>query len=91
MATCVLTNLGQLFRKTPLPRHEGRLQVGDLLLTDVDILAPIRRGTYAALATFQYANAQQFTLHFDPRALTTADADELLNMHSGLVTQSAQG
>ena len=89
MATCVLTNLGQLFRKTPLPRHEGRLQVGDLLLTDVDILAPIRRGTYAALATFQYANSQQFTMHSDPRAITTAEADELLTMYSELVTQSA--
>jgi hypothetical protein len=78
MSTCVLTNLGAPLAGTPLPSRGGKLAIGEVLLDGLDILAPIRPFTCAAVAAFKYANRQCFTLHYDPRWVTPGHADELL-------------
>jgi hypothetical protein len=78
-ATCLFTNLGNLFTRTPVPRDKSRrLVVGDVTLESLDLIAPIRPFTGAAFTPFHYANCLGTTLHWDPRMLTAEQANELL-------------
>lgn len=77
-ATCVLTNLGSVFKRFPQVDEEGRLHLGGAVLEEIDILAPIRPLTSAAFAVHQYAGRLGLTLHYDPRVLTAEQAAELL-------------
>ena len=78
-ATCVFTNLGHVLTHAPLPRRGQRIVAGDVVLEDIEFLAPIRPYTCAAFAAFNYAGRLCVTLHYDPRPLTDADAEALLD------------
>jgi hypothetical protein len=41
-ATCVFTNLGAPLARVPLPRNNGRIAAGDVILESIDALAPLR-------------------------------------------------
>ena len=78
-ATCLFTNPGPVFRRSPLPRdEEHRVAIGDVVLEALDLVAPIRPFTGAAFTLFNYARRQGVTLSYDPRMLTATEAAELL-------------
>jgi len=77
-ATCVLTNLGAPLAKVPLPREEGRLVAGNVVLETLDVLPPFRPRTQAAFAVFRYARRLRITMHYDPRSLAADQAEDLL-------------
>lgn len=87
-ATMVLTNLGAPLDKSSLPTREGRLVVGQTILDDIEILAPIRPFTNAAIAMFEYAGKQCVTLHFDSRRITAEQACDLLDGHVRQIKES---
>jgi hypothetical protein len=78
-ATCVVSNLGTLLRRTPLPHQEGRVVAGNVVLEEMELLAPLRPGTAAAFLVFGYAHALYVTMHYDPRRLTAEQAGDLLD------------
>ena len=78
-ATTVLTNLGEFFDKTPLPRDGRRIVLGDAVLESIDLLAPLRPYTCGSFAVFRYAGQTSVTLHYDPRTLNTLQAEDLLD------------
>ncbi len=80
-ATCVFTNLGSPLAKLPLPRREGRFVVGNVVLEGMECLAPIRPHTSAAFAVFIYAGKLTVTLHYDARAMTGRQAEDLLETY----------
>jgi hypothetical protein len=41
-ATCVFSNLGVVLGKTPLPRRDGRIVAGNVVLEGVDFVMPLR-------------------------------------------------
>jgi hypothetical protein len=90
MSSCVLTNLGTPLAGTPIPSRDGKLLLGDVVLDSLDILAPIRPFTCAALATFKYANRQCVTLHYDPRPMSPGQADDLLSAYLRRVASSTE-
>jgi hypothetical protein len=57
---------------------QGRVTAGDLVLENMDWLAPLRPLTCAALAAWTYARRLRFTLHYDPHVLTAPQAGELI-------------
>ncbi|KLU02034.1 hypothetical protein RISK_005860 [Rhodopirellula islandica] len=77
--TVVFTNLSRVFARSPLPRQEGRLQCGNVVLLRVEAIPPIARHLNAALGVSWYANQMTITLHHDPRAVSNEAAGELLN------------
>ncbi len=79
MSTAVLTNLGDPLAKTPLKRMDGRLVVGDMTLDGMELAAPIRPHTAAAVAVWKDARRLNVTLHFDAHRLSRADADAMLS------------
>lgn len=77
-ATSVLTNLGSPFDRLKLERVDGKLQSGNLLVEDVDLVVPLRRKTPIGLATLRYAGEQKICLHFDPVEVDHFEAEILL-------------
>jgi hypothetical protein len=78
LSTCVFTNLGDPLSHVQLPRSDGRLVAGDLLLEELEVMAPTRPYTCAALAVFQYAGRLCATLNYDPRPVSCGQAEDLL-------------
>ncbi|WP_246146307.1 chromosome condensation protein [Rubripirellula lacrimiformis] len=78
--TVVFTNLSRLFARSPLPRREGRLQCGNVVLDEVEAIPPIARHLNAAFGVSWYAKRMTITLHHDPRAVSTQAAEDLLDM-----------
>lgn len=76
--TVVFTNLSRVFARSSLPRIDGRLQCGDVVLLSVEAIPPIARHLNAALGVSWYANQMTITLHHDPRAVSHEAAGELL-------------
>ncbi len=90
-ATCLFTNLGNLFARTPVPRDEQKkLVVGGLVLESLDLIAPIRPFTGAAFTPFHYAKCLGTTLHYDPRMFSADQAAELLRDYVECVEASAE-
>jgi NRPS condensation-like uncharacterized protein len=88
-ATAVLTNLGVVFDRYPVPQKDGRFVVGDAVLESMDALAPLRPLTCAAIAVVVYAGELHITLHYDSRVLTATDARELIDDFTARVHASA--
>ncbi|HSV99884.1 MAG TPA: hypothetical protein VLI39_06910 [Sedimentisphaerales bacterium] len=88
-ATVILTNLGAVLDRYPVPQKEGRFVIGGAVLQSMEALAPLRPLTCAAFAVVGYAGELHVTLHYDSRVLTVTDARELIEDFTGRVRESA--
>jgi len=88
-ATCVLTNVGAPLAGVRLPRRDGRIVTGNMVLESVDSLAPIRPYTCAAFAVTRYAHKLLITLNYDPRPLSAGQAKNLLATFMRYARESA--
>lgn len=80
MSSCVFSNLGVILNRTPLPRKNGKLAIGETVLDKVDFIAPLRPMTAAAFCVYTYAGGLTLNLHFDPQSISKLQANELLDM-----------
>jgi hypothetical protein len=88
-STCLITNVGDVFAKTPVPDRDGRLVAGDLVLEGYECLAPLRPLTAAAFTLFRYCGRQCISLHYDPRVLTAEQAQDLLDKYAARGRETA--
>ncbi|MCA9146741.1 MAG: hypothetical protein H6823_15605 [Planctomycetaceae bacterium] len=89
-ATTVLTNLGSPLARTPLPRDQGCLIVGDTKLAELDILATLRPLTGVTFCVFEYAGEFNVTMNYDPRVLSARQAQDLRDTYLRFIQQSLQ-
>ncbi len=75
--TAILTNIMRPLNTLPLPRSDGRLQVGPLQLDDFEFFAPVRPLTCASFGIATYAGRLHVGLQGDSRFLTARDITEL--------------
>jgi hypothetical protein len=73
----IFSNLGRPLVRCPLPRQDGLLVAGDLVLQQIDGTAPLRPYNCATFLASEYARRLSLTLHYDPRVLSAAQADDL--------------
>ena len=78
MATAVLTNLGRPFAGSQLVDAEGYLCTGNLRMTGLDTMPPVRHKTRATISVNTYAGKFSATIRYDSRVWTSADADTFL-------------
>ena len=90
MSSCVFSNLGVILNRTPLPRKDGKLAIGKLVLENVDFVAPLRPMTAAAFCVYTYAGRLTLNLHFDPRSISRLQADDLLEKFARRIHESAK-
>jgi hypothetical protein len=80
-STMVVTNLGEPFRRSKLARDDqDRLLVGDQVLEHIDLVAPLRPNTQAAIAIGRYARKTFLSLTYDNRCLDDEQARELTDL-----------
>ena len=91
MSSCVFSNLGVILNRTPLPRKNGKLAIGEIVLDKVDFFAPLRPLTAAAFCIHTYAGGLTFNLNFDPRSISKLQANELLEMFVRRIHESLEG
>ncbi|MEJ7593068.1 MAG: hypothetical protein WKF77_16095 [Planctomycetaceae bacterium] len=88
LSSCVFSNLGVILNRTPLPRRDGKLAIGDMILDQVDFIAPLRPLTAAAFCVYTYAGRLTLNLHFDPRSISKLQADSLLELFTRKIHES---
>jgi hypothetical protein len=77
-ATCVFSNLGRVLADSPLPRSNGRIVAGDVVLDGIDCFSTLREGTAVAVALVFYAGELQVCMQYDVRRITEAQAEDLM-------------
>ena len=78
-ATVVLSNVSRLFAQTPLPRRDGRLECGNVVLERIAGVPPIRHLTRGSMVVLEYAGELSISLRCDPRDFAPADTRSLLD------------
>jgi NRPS condensation-like uncharacterized protein len=90
LATAVVANLGEVFRYTNFQRTaDGHLQVGNLKLTNVSLVPPVRHGTKIAIGIVTFMRRLTLTMHFDQTTMTKDDAKSIFDMIVTRVTESS--
>jgi hypothetical protein len=77
-ATVVLSNLGRIFSRAPLPRQGRQLVCGDVILKRITGVPPVRPLTRAAIAVVSYAEETTINLRSDPRLFTVEQSQQFL-------------
>lgn len=76
----IFSNLGRPMSRSPLPRKDGLLVAGDLVLERMDGVVPFPPHACVTFTAIEYARQLSMTLHFDPRVVSPDKADDLMNM-----------
>ena len=79
--TSWMSNLGNVFSQTPLPRRGDRVVAGNVVLESVDYVIPLRPHVHAAFCVYTYAGRLRILMHFDPRVIEQDKAQELLDTY----------
>ena len=76
--TAIFSNVGEILANSPLPRtDDDAIRIGDAVLRDVEIQAPVRSTMPVFFAVFQYAGRLKLCLTYDPTKFQREDAAEL--------------
>ncbi|MCL2743127.1 MAG: hypothetical protein FWE67_04680 [Planctomycetaceae bacterium] len=90
-ATAVLSNLGRVWEKLPLPKtKDGKLRVGDAVLHTVDASPPIRFGTLVSFSILTYSGRLRFTMRYDSQKLTAVEAESFLQLFCNEIYRQLQ-
>lgn len=77
-STVLVTNLGEPFKRTVLPKDQsGKVIVGDMRLEGFDLIAPLRPNTHAAFAIYRYADKVMISLTYNNRIISKQEANRL--------------
>jgi len=89
-SSAMLSNLGQLFPRSPLHNKQRRLEVPGAVLEDVVMIGPCRPGTCVVLEIALYAGMLMADMHYDSRVLTASQAEGLMREFGEQLRMSAE-
>lgn len=89
-ATVVLSNVGRVLHRAPLPREGRQLVSGDVVLKRVTGVPPVRHLTRASVAVVTYAEETAVCLRCDPRLLTVEQSRAFLADYLARLEASAE-
>ena len=87
----IFSNMGRVLRRLPLPKDNGRHVAGDAILEQIEGVAPIRPYNCATFLATEYAGRLTMTLHYDPRPVGPAQADDLTATFARRVQATVSG
>ncbi|MCP4788430.1 MAG: DUF1298 domain-containing protein [Fuerstiella sp.] len=90
MCTTVLSNVGRAFESCSQPRNKGRLTVGDMQLTSLNFLSPLRPGTDVTFGVVTYAGSLSLSMHYKPHRIPEIQARKLFDLLVRNLQQSAR-
>lgn len=89
-ATVVLSNVGRVLHRTPLPREGRQLVCGDVVLKRITGVPPVRPLTRASVAVVTYAEETAVCLRCDPRLFTVEQSRAFLAEYIARLKESAE-
>jgi hypothetical protein len=89
-ATTVLSNMGRVLAQAPLPRHDGRLAAGGLLLVGVESAPPVRSFVATGLTCLYYCGRLTLVQNYDRHCFTPQAADQLMSLTVRRILKSAE-
>jgi hypothetical protein len=87
-ATAVLSNVGRFVPEASPAGHEERWACGDVVLTRITGVPPLRRLTRAAVIVAEYAGETVLCLRCDPHSFTSAQTRQLLDVFAARVRET---
>ena len=92
LSTAVLTNMSDPTRRfiTQLPRRAGLVIAGNLALTNISGIPPMRRLTRAVFSLCDYGQQLTISLRCDPLSFSPADTRRLLDQYASQLAKSAE-
>ena len=83
LATAILSNTGDPTKQflTSFPKEKGLLRCGNLLLTDVSGVPPMRPGTNATISIFTYQRVLKICVRCDPNQFSREETQQLLQLY----------
>lgn len=80
LATAIVSNTGDPTKRfsVSFPSEKGLLRAGNLLLTDINGVPPMRNGTRLTISVFTYRRILKICLRCDPKHFTVADSQAFL-------------
>jgi len=88
-ATATMSNMGQGLIETQLPRTEGKIIAGDLVLEALESAPPIRAFTSIGLTFVTYAGRLAMIMNYDRHHFTAATAQRLLKQYIAAIKSAA--
>jgi hypothetical protein len=85
----MFSNMGKPLRHLPLPRSNGRLVAGNVTLEGMDFVGALHPYLCVNVCVASYANQLSFTLQYDQRALSKAQATDLCDTYIRRIQSSA--
>lgn len=87
--TAVFTNIGRVLTRCPIPKVDGRLRAGNVVLLTTEAAAPITRNVCASFGVTWYAGRLTISLHYDSRALSSTAAEKMIDTFAKRIENSA--
>ena len=83
LATAILSNTGDPTKQflTNFPKAKGLLQCGNLVMTDVSGVPPMRPGTNATISIFTYRRVLKICMRCNPNQFSQQDTKQLLDLY----------
>ncbi|EMI55130.1 condensation domain protein [Rhodopirellula sallentina] len=80
LATAIVSNTGDPTKRfsVSFPSEKGMLKAGNLRMTDINGVPPMRHGTRLTISVFTYRRVLKICLRCDPKAFSVADSREFL-------------
>ena len=83
LATAILSNTGDPTKQflMSFPKEKGLLRCGNLLMTDVSGVPPMRPGTNATISIFTYRRVLKICIRCNPNQFKEEDTKQLLDLY----------
>ena len=83
LATAIHSNTGDPTKQflTSFPKEKGQLRCGNLLLTDVAGVPPMRPGTNVTISIFTYRRLLKICMRCDPNQFSQEDTRQLMQLY----------
>ena len=88
--TSYFSNVDVVLAQTALPRREGRISCGNVVLESVDLASVLRPHVNVGFMAYSYADRLRIGLHYDPRIMMAEQASDLLDLFGHQVRRSMQ-
>lgn len=81
LATAIVSNTGDPTKRfsVSFPSEKGMLKAGNLRMTDINGVPPMRHGTRLTISVFTYRRVLKICLRCDPKKFTVAESRDFLN------------
>lgn len=91
MSTTVLSHMGNLLNTigSRLPKKDGQIQMGDLIVEDICGIPPIREGTAAAFSTMLMNGCLSISMRCCSDRFSQTEATELINEFAKTLKETA--